>query len=431
MNEQAVLVAEMEETAKTIRRMASSGERGGRLRELVRELLVVFPRRIGRLRDGGRDALRQWRTAVLGIDPRMLPFPCGFRVRLRRWRILKLPRAVEVLAYCLGVMALFRWLNRNAKRVLTFHNVMPDALCTYDLASGVTLPASQFEKLISRLRRRYGFSTDFNDPSSLTVTFDDGYRCQFETAGGILERQGVPAVVFVSGDVWTADSPLRSLAVDRLLYWSSYAPLCALSSFAGEEVLSRVAFWHEFMGPAYRADAESRGEGVFRRADAIYPFSEIVSSLNPEMVRLRLTGPDQGLVEHLREFGWKVGWHTKSHFPLAYLTVTDAEKELTPPDCSCFEVPMSFPYGEPSAVSIREEEIARAKGFPGAFSNLSCANDREGDFFRLRFTLTGDSIGDEAMLSGFRYFMECGHLLRRMCPRKTAQGGTTENEHRR
>ena len=417
------LLAEMEAAANSIRWLAASGGGDGReLRRLVGELLSAFPRRIRGLPSGRRDAMRQWQTLVLTIDPRRLPFAARLRMRACRWRLNRLPRIVETLAYCLGVMAVFRRLNRGAKRVLTFHNVMPDRLCACDMASGVTMSASQFGRLVRRLASRYRFSADFDDPSTLTATFDDGYRCQFETAGEVLEGLGVPAVVFVSGDVWSADSPARALVVDRLLYWTSYAPMSALSAFAGSEVSSRAEFWHEFMNPAYRRDAAGRGENVFSRANELWPFSKVVESLDPEMVRLRLTGPDVALVERLKGAGWRVGWHTKTHFPLACLPDADAEAELSPPDPACLELPMSFPYGEPGAVSLRDEGIAREKGFPGALSNLSYANDREGDFFMLRFTPTGDRIGDESMLSGFRYFMECGRLLRRAARSNNAQG---------
>lgn len=413
IDEQTRTLGELDALTKSIRRLAESGGGADEMPRLVAELLGKFLGRVRRLPAGRRDALRQWRVSVLSVDPRRLPFFCGLRVRVWRWRLRRLPRIVEILAYWTGVMAMFRRLNRNAKRVLTFHNVIPDAMCACDMASGVTMPASQFERLIVRLKRRYAFSADFDDPSTITATFDDGYRCQFETAGEILSRHGVPAVVFASGDAMSADVPGRALVVDRLLYWASCAPMSALSSFAGREVKSRAEFWHEFMNPAYRRDAAERGEGVFRRADAIFPFAEVVASLNPEMARLRLTGPDRECVDRLRGLGWKVGWHTKTHFPLACLPDADADRELTPDDPACLELPMSYPYGVPEAVSVRDEDIARAKGYKGGLSNLSCANDREGDFFMLRFTPTGDRVEDEAMLSGFRYFMECGRLLRR------------------
>ena len=421
----SAVVSYIEETANSVRRLASSG--GGReMRGLVGELLSVIPRRIRSAPSGRRGLWNAWRSAVLSIDPRRLPFPHGARLRLWRWRLLRLPRFVEAFAYYSGVMALFRRLNRGAKKVLTFHNVMPDALCVFDLASGVTMPASRFEALMRRLCRRYRFSADFGDPSTLTVTFDDGYRCQFETAGEILHGLGVPAVVFVSGALRGVDVPERALAVDRLLYWSSYAPVEALSEFAGTEVSSRAEFWHEFMNPAYRRDAAARGENVFAKADSIYPLAKVLEPLDAEMLRLRLTGPDAGRVERLKAEGWKIGWHTRTHFPLAFLSDADAESELAPDDPSCLDLPMSYPYGEPGAVSRRDEGIACRVGFQGGLSNLAVPGERESRFFMPRISLTGDRIGDESMLSGFRYFLETGSLLRRFDRGTKENGGATD-----
>ena len=421
----SAIASSIEEAASSLRRMASSGGRR-EIRGKVRELLLAIPRRIRSAPSGRRELLNAWRSAVLSIDPRRLPFPCGARLRLWRWRLLRLPRAVEALAYYLGVMALFRRLNRGSKKVLTFHNVMPDALCAFDLASGVTMPASRFEALMRRLCRRYRFSADFDDPSTLTVTFDDGYRCQFETAGEILRRLGVPAVVFVSGALRGAGRPEQALAVDRLLYWASYAPMEALAGFAGAAVSSRAEFWHRFMNPAYRRDAAARGENVFAKADSIWPFAKAVAPLGAEMLRLRLAGPDAGRVERLKEEGWRIGWHTRSHFPLAFLSDADAESELTPDDPSCLELPMSYPYGEPGAVSRRDEGIAERVGFCGGLSNLESPGEREGRFFMPRISLTGDRIGDESMLSGFRYFLETGGLLRRCCRGTNENGGAAD-----
>ena len=423
-SDQSAIALSIEETASSLRRMATSGGRQ-EIRGKVRELLSAIPRRIRSAPSGRRDLWNAWRSAVLSIDPRKLPFPCGARFRLWRWRLLKLPRA---LAYYSGTMAVFRRLNRGAKEVLTFHNVMPDALCAFDLASGVTMSASRFEAMMRRLCRRYRFSADFDDPSTLTVTFDAGYRCQFETAGERLRRLGVPAVVFVSGALRNADRPERALAVDRLLYWASYAPMEALAGFAGAAVSSRAEFWHEFMNPAYRRDAAARGENVFAKADSIWPFAKAVAPLGAETLRLRLAGPDAGRVEQLKAEGWKIGWHTRTHFPLAFLSDADAESELTPDDPSCLDLPMSYPYGEPVAVSRRDEEIAERACFRGGLSNLAVPGERESRFFLPRITLTGDTIGDESMLSGFRYFLETGRLLRRFGLETKDNGGAADGD---
>lgn len=43
---------------------------------------------------------------------------------------------IAYAAYWTGIDALFYWLNRKAKRIVTFHNVLPQGLWRKDLANG-------------------------------------------------------------------------------------------------------------------------------------------------------------------------------------------------------------------------------------------------------------------------------------------------------
>ena len=72
----SAIALSIEETASSLRRMATSGGRQ-EIRGKVRELLSAIPRRIRSAPSGRRDLWNAWRSAVLAIDPRKLPFPCG------------------------------------------------------------------------------------------------------------------------------------------------------------------------------------------------------------------------------------------------------------------------------------------------------------------------------------------------------------------
>ena len=94
----------------------------------------------------------------------------------------KLVKYFAVFAYYSGLCALFYWLNRKAKRIITFHNVLPDAMFRGGVANGVSTSLSCFEKILDECRKRFEFSTDLFDAKTLTITFDDGYRNQYSTA---------------------------------------------------------------------------------------------------------------------------------------------------------------------------------------------------------------------------------------------------------
>ena len=83
--------------------------------------------------------------------------------------------------------------------------------------------SSEFEKTVDEVSRRFGFSTDLTDSHTVTLTFDDGLLNQYETAGEILRRRGIPAIVFVAGDVIDAE-PLGTLVTDKILLWNQFAP---------------------------------------------------------------------------------------------------------------------------------------------------------------------------------------------------------------
>ena len=70
----------------------------------------------------------------------------------------KVTYLIAWLGYYLGIDALFYFLNRKCKRVLTFHNVFPDELCRRDDGGGMSESVSAFKRTIAEIGRRYRFS---------------------------------------------------------------------------------------------------------------------------------------------------------------------------------------------------------------------------------------------------------------------------------
>lgn len=139
-------------------------------------------------------------------------------------------RLVAYVCYFLGLHRIAYFLNRKRKRVITFHNVLPDDLFDKSIANGVSCSFSGFKAIVSEISRFYRFSLNLDDYKTVTLTFDDGYLNQVETAAPYLTERGIPAYLFVSGQLLPQTGGVskqesgRPLVVDLLLHWISYVP---------------------------------------------------------------------------------------------------------------------------------------------------------------------------------------------------------------
>lgn len=336
----------------------------------------------------------------------------GFFQRVRKSQ--KVQRFLMHLAYWTGVVRLFYFLNRKAKRIVTFHNVLPDELYHDNLADGSAWPVNRFLSVMKWISRRFAVSTDLTDASTVTIAFDDGYCCQAEIAGNVLRECGnMPAIVFAAGGAIRAEKPEQALVIDKLLFWTSYAPIEALSKYYGSPVTRRTEdFWSKRLWFDYCNDGESLGERICARLDEIHPFSRIFESLDLEYLRLRMTGIPYSLRQEMIARGWMFAWHTEHHHPLAFLSENVARREMTPPAEELIKLPFSYPYGSLETTSLRDEKIAEELGYPCAVCNTS-PNERErhGRHFMTRLSLSDNRIYNECVMSGFKYFIETGRLL--------------------
>ena len=291
-------------------------------------------------------------------------------------------RVVEVLAflaYWSGVDSLFYWLNRKAKRIITFHNVLPDELYVNNLANGVSNSESGFRLIVGEIAKRYPFSTDVWDAKTCTITFDDGYVNQVEIAGRVLDEMGIPAILFVAGDLIGGKGPLL---VDRLLHETE-----------------SVEKWVKEVWPALR-------EGRLSTPRAGTPRGTV----SEEYWRLRLTGVSKEILEGLRAKGWKIGWHTWRHLPLVSLSEDEVRKELECPAEFREEV-LSYPFGNPEEVGETAIRVAKELGYPCAVSNTHAAGAKHGRYFLPRMDLLPNKYMIHFELSGAKFWLMTRRLL--------------------
>ena len=334
-----------------------------------------------------------------------------FRVALPvKQAVVKLLAAVACRC---GLVALFYWLNRRAKRTLTFHNVLRDDLFIPGVANGVSSKLSDFEFIIDECARKFRFSLDFDDPKTLTVTFDDGYRNQYTTAFASLKKRGISAYVFCSGECLGG----RPLTIDLLTHWICGVPdgEYELRGHGGIALTreNRLEVWMRVLWPMFCGDAAGLGLNVLSACDAAYPVEKVLAALGDEYRDERLAGLSREQCAEMRAAGWRIGWHTGSHFPLSRLSEEDARREMTPPERDGMEtVCFSYPYGEEASVGRREERIAASIGYPCAVSNVFESRRNAGNrYFIPRYELSPDRHLLHFELSGLKFFLRHFRLL--------------------
>lgn len=334
-------------------------------------------------------------------------------------------KIISIICYCLQLHRLAYFLNRNRKRTITFHNVLTDDVFFPNVANGVSNSLSQFKTIIDEISKHFEFSLDLDDPKTVTITFDDGYRNQVEVAAPYLISKGIPAYLFVSGALLESiDHQLpmtkiggETLVVDLLLHWVSYAPDGIYSVRFGNKDVSfelcdndRLTVWSAVIWPAFVDDAKSKGGDVLNALNAAYPMDKVIKSLPKRYVEQRLKGPKDVQLVELMYKGWEIGWHTLSHYPLSLLSHDEKVAELTP-DHRCMSKVLSFPYGGPKEVDSDCLEIVESIGFEDAVSNVNTKNKLTSSFFRSRMSLPSNKVMLHFELSGLKHLIKYRKLL--------------------
>lgn len=329
-------------------------------------------------------------------------------------------RAVQFLSYWSGLDALFYFLNRNAKRVVCLHNVLPDDLFCVQ-TTGFDGRESEFRQFIRMLSRRFDFSVDLQDPKTLTLSFDDGVLNQYEVVGRVLSEEGnIPALLFVSGRILDECNPTRMLTVDLIALWLAFLPKGTYElEFNGSHYQIRSSsdgdgkcHCAEIVWRLYREDVDSQGERLVFALDKCYSFERVLEKLPQEYVRLRFTGVTRAQLSELKQKGWLIGWHTQSHYFLKSLSTAQLEKELDAPPFIERHI-MAYPYGSPDAVDDKAILAVSRGGYGYAFSFMTAPTVRYGRCFLPRYLVGGDKYSVNFVLSGVKHFLKYRRLLPR------------------
>lgn len=215
-------------------------------------------------------------------------------------------------------------------------------------------------------------------PRTICITFDDGYRDNFDHAYPILKRQSIPATVFlVTG--WVGQDP-QHYRLAHLAHTSTLdaldipglGPLPLTSEAARLRTIGRMRDHLRALPRQQRTHVLAR---ILRQLEA--------TPDGPPCERLMLTWDE---VRALQRDGVVFGAHTVNHVPLIQVPEDDARKELSDSktrledelnvDCGL----LAYPYGAFDRTIVR---LADEAGFTAAFTTLPMPARKGADLFTL------------------------------------------------
>lgn len=218
----------------------------------------------------------------------------------------------EFLGYCLrltGAVAFikYRYRKQYGLIVLNYHNF--SKYNNYKINRGSYLETGygeNFERQITWLNKHFNFLTpdkfytdSGNRGLSVFLTFDDGYKDNYDIALPILKKHGVSAAFFVVTEATTTN---QWLLHDQIRYLVQTGKL---NSDTSEQALRRLN-----TGEALRPD-----------------FLNEISALQPELPKHRLMMNWDELKE-ISGNDFIIGSHTHSHQPFTFLSQQERTKQL-------------------------------------------------------------------------------------------------------
>lgn len=330
---------------------------------------------------------------------------------------------VALLFSISGLSKMFYWLNRSRKRILSYHNVIPDEYYNDNLVDCESRSASLLRFQLEYLSTRFKLGCNICNYDELTITFDDGYLNQFSVAHRILSDLNIRAYFFIT--TCLLEDTGYPLVIDELLLWISLVPYgCYCISPMGEypqlviNIKShedRKRCWIDQLYPFILSDKNNM-VNLRRLFDVCYPYSMLKQMIDPYYYKLRFTPIHRDQLLVMSAFGHCIGPHSKTHPILSLLSTEELTRELSsvysPSTSDLFNVKMlAYPFGGASEVSNREISLAKKLEYDFAFANVNypLVNDTNyNNYFVPRFTLpnTNSIVILDFFLSGAKYFIQ-------------------------
>lgn len=318
-----------------------------------------------------------------------------------------------------GFTRLCYFFNRNRKRVIAYHNVIPDKFFDDSLHLFHSMKESSFKAQLEVMRKRFRVSTDIEDVKSITLTFDDGYLNQYEIASKAMDRRNMKGYFFCVEDLISNGNPIL---MDMLQYWVSYVEegtykleeLNITLELRNEE--SRKLQWNKISELLNSGVTPEKVEEAFEKA---YSF-KYIKGPKEKFLKLRFAAIPKSSLKAMKEKGHYIGAHSAFHRRLSLMNEEQLKEDID----ICKKAKenilntnvFAYPYGSKEDISTTVLDIIAKAGFTRAFAYSN--GPLKGEFqynkyFMPRIFLADTSDKDliDFTLSGAKHFIAFRRLL--------------------
>ena len=327
----------------------------------------------------------------------------------------KLVLAAKISKY-IGLTKLCYFLNRNKKRVVAYHNVIPDEIWdnTFHLSHSMRL--SSFKKQVEVLQKRFPIDLDIDNKKTAVITFDDGYMNQCTVASKYMDEKNIKGYFFCVGSLINEK---RIFPIDLIQFWVSYVKGGRYKIIENIDVLisdNRKKSFDELEN--LFVTNKISVENLLRRLNELVSFESLIEK-NKEMYILRFQGIETKMIEQMQRKGHKIGAHSYNHKRLVTLSKSELEEDIK----ICSELRESiyntdifcYPFGDIKDINEAVIDNLKKYKFKKAFAyrNSPLKDGQYNDYFLPRIFLhdTDDEDLIDFTLSGAKHFIRFLRLL--------------------
>lgn len=329
-------------------------------------------------------------------------------------------KKVAKISKYIGFTFLCYFLNRDRKRTIVYHNVIPNKYWDNSIHLAHSMKESSFRKQIEVIKKRFDIDLDIYNPKTITLTFDDGYLNQYTVVSKVLDENDLNGYFFCVADLINNK---KTLDMDMLQYWISYVPYGEYNveainlSLNITDEQSRKSEWKKISD---KLDEGIKLYDMKNILDNIFKFEELKKATNHnDIYRTRFNPIDLESINKMKKNGHKIGAHTAKHLRLSRLSKYELIEDISICKYNMDNLYNTkifcYPYGSQKDISKDVIEELKKNNFTNSFSysNGPLNGMDYNDYFMPRMFIpdTDDEDLINFVLSGAKHFFSFRKLL--------------------